>query len=196
MSIVAAAINVLCLRLLLAQRREDVNLRAAWTFSVNDMLSNLGALAAGVLVMWLGRAWPDLVIGMAIAFVAAKGGLEVLEDARNTAADRRPRTRPEGVRPRCPACWRSHRALTDAPGSLLALSLHRTRVRRACSQGGVLQKARGYKSRNNSTAQSPAWRSGRVGRCYGVQSRPRWFDSNLRLHPSPAFAGATSSDLA
>jgi len=85
MSIVAAAINILCLRLLLAHRRGDVNLRAAWTFSVNDMLSNLGALAAGVLVMWLGRAWPDLVIGMAIAFVAAKGGWEILEDAHRTA---------------------------------------------------------------------------------------------------------------
>ena len=50
MSIVAAAVNILCLRLLLAHRRSDVNLRAAWTFSINDMLSNLGALAAGVLV--------------------------------------------------------------------------------------------------------------------------------------------------
>ena len=49
------------------------------------MLSNLGALAAGVLVMWLGRAWPDLVIGMAIAFVAAKGGWEILEDAHRSA---------------------------------------------------------------------------------------------------------------
>ena len=85
MSIVAAGINILCLRLLLAHRRGDVNLRAAWTFSINDMLSNLGALAAGVLVMWLGRAWPDVVIGMAIAFVAAKGGWEILEDAHRTA---------------------------------------------------------------------------------------------------------------
>lgn len=83
MSIVAAAINILCLRLLLAHRRSDVNLRAAWTFSINDMLSNLGALIAGALVMWLGRAWPDLVIGMAIAFVAAKGGWEILQDARS-----------------------------------------------------------------------------------------------------------------
>lgn len=85
MSLVAAAVNILCLRLLLAHRRGDVNLRAAWTFSINDMLSNLGALAAGVLVMWLGRAWPDLIIGMAIAFVAAKGGWEILEDAHRTA---------------------------------------------------------------------------------------------------------------
>lgn len=87
MSIAAAAVNLLRLRLLLAHRRSDVSLRAAWTFSVNDMLSNLGALTAGVLVIWLGRAWPDLVIGMAIAFLAAKGGWEILVDARETDAE-------------------------------------------------------------------------------------------------------------
>ncbi len=89
MSIVAAAVNVLCLKLLLSHRREDVNFRAAWTFSVNDMLANLGALAAGILVMWLGRAWPDLVVGMAVAAVAAKGGWEILDDANKSALDRK-----------------------------------------------------------------------------------------------------------
>ena len=85
MSIVAAGVNILCLKLLRAHRRSDVNLRAAWTFSVNDMLSNLGGLAAGILVIWLGRAWPDLVIGMAIAVIAAKGGWEILADARRSS---------------------------------------------------------------------------------------------------------------
>lgn len=85
MSIIAAAVNLLCLKLLRSHRRSDVNLRAAWTFSLNDMLSNLGGLGAGILVMVLGRAWPDLVIGMAIAVIAAKGGWEILQDARRTA---------------------------------------------------------------------------------------------------------------
>ena len=62
-----------------------MNLRAAWTFSLNDMLANLGGLGAGILVMVLGRAWPDLVIGMAIAVIAAKGGWEILRDARRSA---------------------------------------------------------------------------------------------------------------
>lgn len=34
-----AAVNALCLQLLARHRREDVNLRAAWTFSVADFLS-------------------------------------------------------------------------------------------------------------------------------------------------------------
>ena len=84
MTIVAAAVNVACLRLLRESRRDDVNLRAAWTFSINDLLSNLGVLTAGVLVAWLERSWPDLVIGLAIALLVAKGGIEILADARRT----------------------------------------------------------------------------------------------------------------
>ena len=82
MAIVAAVVNLLCLRLLRASRKDDVNLRAAWTFSINDLVSNLGVLAAGALVYWLGRAWPDLVVGFAIAAVAAMGGIGILRDAR------------------------------------------------------------------------------------------------------------------
>jgi Co/Zn/Cd efflux system component len=84
LSAAAAAVNFLCLFVLRAHRQGSVDLRAAWTFSTNDFLSNFGALAAGGLVMLLGRAWPDLVVGLAIATVAAKGGIETLIDARRT----------------------------------------------------------------------------------------------------------------
>lgn len=84
MTVVAAIVNVACLRVLHGTRGDDVNLRAAWTFSINDLASNLGVLVAGVLVAWLGRPWPDLVVGLLIALVAAKGGVEILADARRT----------------------------------------------------------------------------------------------------------------
>lgn len=60
-------------------------MRAAWTFSINDLVANVGVLVAGLLVAWLGQAWPDLVVGFAIALVAAKGGTDILMDARRTA---------------------------------------------------------------------------------------------------------------
>lgn len=85
MGIVAATINVVCLRVLRAHRRHDVNLCAAWTFSTNDFIANIGVLAAALLVSWLDRAWPDLVVGCAIAVVAAKGGITILLDARRAA---------------------------------------------------------------------------------------------------------------
>ena len=85
MAIVAAIVNIACLRLLRGAQGNDVSIRAAWTFSINDLLSNLGVLVAGILVAWLGRAWPDLVVGVAVALFAAKGGIEILLDARRTS---------------------------------------------------------------------------------------------------------------
>lgn len=92
MTVIAAAINLLCLKLLSSIRHGDVNLRAAWIFSVNDLLSNLGVLLAGVLVLALGQSWPDLVVGLVIALVVGKGGVEILLDARRTGrAEHSPR---------------------------------------------------------------------------------------------------------
>lgn len=85
MSAVAAAINYLCLRLLQRLERPDVALRAATTFSFNDFISNGGILVGGALVLWLGTNWPDLVVGLATALIAIKGGIEILADARAEA---------------------------------------------------------------------------------------------------------------
>lgn len=85
MSVVAAGINLWCLRLLERLDRSDVNLRAAHTFSINDFVSNIGVVLAAGLVAWTGRFWPDVVVGVAIAIVVAKGGIEILRDARRTA---------------------------------------------------------------------------------------------------------------
>lgn len=84
-TLIAAGVNIACLKLLHSVRSGNVNLRAAWTFSINDLLANVGVLVAGLLVAWLGQAWPDLVVGLAIALVAGKGGLEILLDAHRTA---------------------------------------------------------------------------------------------------------------
>jgi len=95
MSVVAAVVNLLCLRLLKPLKTSDVNLRAAQTFSLNDFVSNVGILVAGVLVALTGRAWPDLAVGIAVAGVATKGAFDIIRDARSTSqvADT-PQTRP------------------------------------------------------------------------------------------------------
>jgi len=84
MTAVAATMNIICLGLLRRLRRGDVNLRAAWTFSINDLFANLGVLVAGILVAALHYSWPDWVVGFAIAVIAAKGGVEILLDAQRT----------------------------------------------------------------------------------------------------------------
>lgn len=85
MALVAAAVNLLSLRLLQRLRNKDVNLRAATTFSFNDFISNGGIVIGGAVVLWTGQNWPDLVVGVAVAIIALKGGVEILRDAHREA---------------------------------------------------------------------------------------------------------------
>ena len=55
------------------------------TFHVPTVVLTL-ALVGG-LVMWLDQAWPDLVVGVLVAAIAAKGGLDILGDARAARRD-------------------------------------------------------------------------------------------------------------
>ncbi|WP_374386363.1 cation transporter [Brevundimonas sp.] len=86
LALVAAVVNLICLQLIRRQHSGDVNMKAAETFSFNDFVSNGGILVAGGLVLWLDQAWPDLVVGVLVAAIAIKGGIEILRDA-NAASD-------------------------------------------------------------------------------------------------------------
>lgn len=88
MALLAAVVNIVCLRLLQRLRSSDVNMRAATTFSFNDFVSNSGILVAGALVAWTGRAWPDLVVGIAVAAVAVAGGVQILREANGQSRSR------------------------------------------------------------------------------------------------------------
>lgn len=84
LALIAAVINLICLELIRRQKSDDVNMRAAETFSFNDFASNGGILVAGGLVMWLDQSWPDLVVGIIVAAIALKGGLDILRSVRET----------------------------------------------------------------------------------------------------------------
>ena len=70
--------SALNIKLLRRFRRADVNLRAAWTMSLNDFASNFGIVLAGV----VGSNWPDIAIALVIAAVASYGGVKTLLEAR------------------------------------------------------------------------------------------------------------------
>ncbi len=84
MAAVNAALNIVCLRLLRRHRGEDVNFKASAIFTANDSLVNGAIVLAGVLVMWSGSNLPDLVLGIAVAGIAANGGREILQEASRT----------------------------------------------------------------------------------------------------------------
>lgn len=81
MAAVAGVVNLICLFLLKRLENRDVNLRAATTFSFNDFISNGGILIAGLVVIFTGANWPDLLVGLAVAAVALYGGIDILRDA-------------------------------------------------------------------------------------------------------------------
>ncbi len=78
---VALAANVTCLKLISRYREGEVHLRAAFIFSANDVIANLGVVAGGALVLLLGTHVPDLVIGAIVAVVVLRGGLRILREA-------------------------------------------------------------------------------------------------------------------
>jgi cobalt-zinc-cadmium efflux system protein len=81
MAAVAAVVNLICLRMLQRTEDKDVSMRAATTFSFNDFIANGGIIIAGIIVMFTGANWPDLVVGVAVACIALYGGIQILRDA-------------------------------------------------------------------------------------------------------------------
>ena len=78
----ALAVNLLCAYLLLRFRKDDINMRSAWLCSRNDVLANLGVLAAAGGVAWTGSHWPDLAVGVIISVMILQSSFGIFKDAR------------------------------------------------------------------------------------------------------------------
>jgi len=76
-STLALVANVSCLFLLAKHRDGEAHMRASWIFSTNDVLANLGVIAAAALVAWTGSPLPDLVVGTAIAALVLVGAYRI-----------------------------------------------------------------------------------------------------------------------
>ena len=53
-------------------------MKASWIFSANDVLANIGVIAAGALVAWTGSPYPDLVIGTVVGLFVLNGARRIL----------------------------------------------------------------------------------------------------------------------
>ena len=74
--------NLACFALLTRFRRDDLNMRSVWLCSRNDLVNNLGVIAAAGLVAWSRSPWPDLVIGTLVALLFLRTAASVLAGAR------------------------------------------------------------------------------------------------------------------
>ena len=77
-ALLALAANVTCLLLIARNRDYGVHMMAVFICSANDVIANLGVIAAGALVGWTGSNAPDLAIGALIGVVVLIGGLRIL----------------------------------------------------------------------------------------------------------------------
>ena len=79
-SIFALIANGVCLYLLQkSKNKEEAHMKASSIFTSNDIVINLGVIAAAVLVKWLNSALPDLVIGIIVFVIVIRGALRILK---------------------------------------------------------------------------------------------------------------------
>ncbi|MGE3230954.1 MAG: cation transporter [Hyphomicrobium sp.] len=80
----ALAVNLTCAFMLAAYRHHSGSLtKAAFLSARNDAMANVGIIAAGLVtaLVWL-SAWPDLIVGLAIAALNADAARDVWQSAR------------------------------------------------------------------------------------------------------------------
>jgi Co/Zn/Cd efflux system component len=84
----ALVVNVYCAWRLATYRHEKSSLtRAAFLCARNDALANIAIIGAGLLTAWHPSIWPDVVIGVGIAFLNGKAAWEVWELAEAETAE-------------------------------------------------------------------------------------------------------------
>jgi cation diffusion facilitator family transporter len=80
--LVALAANAAVLFLLWRHRGDDLNMRSVWLCSRNDVVANVGVLAAAGGVAITGSAWPDITVGLLIAVLFVTSAITVIREAR------------------------------------------------------------------------------------------------------------------
>jgi len=79
-SIFALIANGICLYLLQKSKgKEEAHMKASLIFTSNDVIINLGVIAAGVLVKLLHSGTPDLIIGTIVFVLVVQGALRILK---------------------------------------------------------------------------------------------------------------------
>jgi Co/Zn/Cd efflux system component len=88
-SLISLAANGACLALLWKHRAEDVNMSSVWECSRNDIASNVSVFLAAGLVWLTQSGWPDLAVGLALAYLFLRSAIRVttnaLRDLRSAA---------------------------------------------------------------------------------------------------------------
>lgn len=91
----ALGANLVCLALLFRHRDDDLNMHSTWLCSRNDIVANLGVLAAAGVVLTLHSNWPDILVGLAIVGLFLASASRVLRASLGGPAQAVQRPQPE-----------------------------------------------------------------------------------------------------
>lgn len=71
--------NGISLFLIQKAKSEEAHMKASWIFTSNDIIVNLGVIAAGILVYFTSSRFPDLIIGSIVFMVVIGGAIRILK---------------------------------------------------------------------------------------------------------------------
>lgn len=81
-SLLALIGNAFSLYLLQKQKSKEAHMQASTIFTSNDVIVNLGVIVAGGLVYFTASKLPDLIVGIIIFLVVARGAFRILQLSR------------------------------------------------------------------------------------------------------------------
>lgn len=81
-SFLALIANVICLLILQKTKSSDAHIQASIIFTSNDVVINIGVIAAALLVWYFNSAIPDLVIGSIVFLIVIRGAIRILKLSR------------------------------------------------------------------------------------------------------------------
>jgi Co/Zn/Cd efflux system component len=78
-SLFALVANSYCLYLLMKSKgRDEAHMKASMIFTSNDVIINIGVIAAGVSVFLLESGLPDLIVGSIVFLIVSRGAMRIL----------------------------------------------------------------------------------------------------------------------
>jgi len=67
-------------------QHKDINFMSAFICCRNDAIASAGIILAGLLVIFTGSFWPDIIIGTAIAIIVCHGGIKIIRMSLDPAS--------------------------------------------------------------------------------------------------------------
>jgi cobalt-zinc-cadmium efflux system protein len=114
-AVIGLGVNLVVMRVLGDHDHDDLNVRSAWLHVLGDMLSSVGVIAAGLVILLTGWTLADPLVSVLIGCVILVGAGRVLHQALHILLE----GTPEGLHPGTVA-----RAMRDVPGVAEVHDLH------------------------------------------------------------------------